>query len=154
MSRFEVKVNGQTTPLNLRGLIWLLMMDWSEKENTRKRGPSWEAFRKNSTIWSWQANQSWFKKEETLRHLTEAPEETEKSTAAQRADVGPGARGAHSGESCTGTDVNTGGNSLTKRLLSPGGTPQDAKSHVKRVKKPSGAQRKRLRKQKEAPYNS
>jgi len=29
---------------------------------------------------------------------------------------------AHSGESCTGTDVDTGGSSRTKRPLSPGGT--------------------------------
>jgi len=74
-----------------------------------------------------------------------------KATAAQRADGGPGARGAHSGESCTGIDVNTRGSSCRKRLLSPGGTPQGAQSQVK---KPSKAQRKRLRKQKEAPYNS
>jgi len=61
-----------------------------------------------------------------------------------KADVGPGARGAHSGESCTGTDVDTGGSSRTRRPLSPGGTPQDAQSQVKRTKQ----------KQKEAPYNS
>jgi len=48
-------------PLNLRGLIWLLMMDWSERQNIRKRVPSWEPFRKNSSLCSWQANQSWFK---------------------------------------------------------------------------------------------
>jgi len=77
-----------------------------------------------------------------------------KATAAQRADGRSGARGAHSGESCTGTDVNTGGSSRTKRPPSPGGTPQDAKSQVKHTKKPSGAQRKCMRKQKEAPYNS
>jgi len=77
-----------------------------------------------------------------------------KATAAQRADGGPGARGAHGGESCTGTDVTTEGSSRTKRPLSPGGTPQDAQSQVKRTKKPSGAERKRLRKRKEAPYNS
>jgi len=52
----------------------------------------------------------------------------EKANAASQADVGPGARGAHSGESCTGTDVDTGGSSRTKRPLSPGGTPQDAQS--------------------------
>jgi len=40
-----------------------------------------------------------------------------KATAAQQADGGPGARGAHSGESCTGTDVNTRGSSHTKRPL-------------------------------------
>jgi len=32
----------------------------------------------------------------------------EKANAAPQADIGPGARGAHSGESCTGTDVDTG----------------------------------------------
>jgi len=58
----------------------------------------------------------------------------EKANAASQADVGPGARGTHSGESCTGTDVDTGGSSRTKRLLSPGGTPQDAQSQVKRTK--------------------
>jgi len=48
-------------PLNLRGFIWLLMMDWSERGNIRKRGLSWEPFCKNSALCSWQANQSWFK---------------------------------------------------------------------------------------------
>jgi len=48
-------------PLNLRGLIWLLMTVWSEKGNIRKRGPSWGPFRKNSALCSWQANQLWFK---------------------------------------------------------------------------------------------
>jgi len=48
-------------PLNLRGLIWLLMMDWSERGNIRKRGPSLEPFCKNSALCSWQVNQSWFK---------------------------------------------------------------------------------------------
>jgi len=68
----------------------------------------------------------------------------EKVNAALQADRGPGARGAHSGESCTGTDVDTGGSIRTKRPLSPGGTPQDAQSQVKRTKQ----------KQKETPYNS
>jgi len=68
----------------------------------------------------------------------------EKANAAPQADAGPGARGAHSGESCTGTDVDTGGSSRTNRPLSPGGTPQDAQSQVKRTKQ----------KQKETPYNS
>jgi len=48
-------------PLNLCGLIWLLMIDWSERGNIWKRGPSWEHFCKNSALCSWQANQSWFK---------------------------------------------------------------------------------------------
>jgi len=52
----------------------------------------------------------------------------EKANAAPQADGGPGARGAHSGESCTGTDVDTGGSSRTKRPLSPGGTPQGVKT--------------------------
>jgi len=68
----------------------------------------------------------------------------EKANAAPQADEGPGARGAHSGELCTGTDLDTGGSSRTKRLLSPGGTPQDAQSQVKRTKQ----------KQKETSYNS
>jgi len=67
----------------------------------------------------------------------------EKANAAPQADAGPGARGVHSGESCTGTDVDTGGSSRTKRPMSFGGTPQDAQSQVKRTK----------RKQKETPYN-
>jgi len=41
----------------------------------------------------------------------------EKANAAPQADGGPGARGAHSGESCTGTDVDTGGSSRTKTAV-------------------------------------
>jgi len=48
-------------PLKLRGLIWLLMMDWSERGNILKSGPSWEPFRKNSALCSWQEYQSWCK---------------------------------------------------------------------------------------------
>jgi len=40
----------------------------------------------------------------------------EKANAAPQVDVGPGARGAHSGESCAGTDVDTEGSSRTKDL--------------------------------------
>jgi len=72
------------------------------------------------------------------------PEETRKANAAPQADIRPGAWGTYSGESCTGTDVDTGGSSRTKRPLSPDGTPQDAQSQVKRTKQ----------KQKETPYNS
>jgi len=61
-------------------------MDWSERGNIRKKGSSWEPFRKNSTLWSWQANQSRFKKEETSRHPIEAPEETEKSNCCPTED--------------------------------------------------------------------
>jgi len=68
----------------------------------------------------------------------------EKANAAPQADGRPGARGVHSGESCTGTDVGTGGSSRTNRPLSPGGTPQDAQSQVKSTEQ----------KQNEAPYNS
>jgi len=59
----------------------------------------------------------------------------ENANAAQQAAEGPGARGALSGDSCTGTDVDTGGSSRTKRPLSAGGTPQDAQSWVKHTKK-------------------
>jgi len=55
--------------LNLRGLISLLMMDWSERGNIRKRGPSCKPFRKNSAACSWQANKSWFKE----RRNSQAP---------------------------------------------------------------------------------
>jgi len=48
------------------------------------------------------------KKDETLRCQMEVPKKTRKSECCPQADVGQGARGAHSGESCTGTDVNTG----------------------------------------------
>jgi len=58
----------------------------------------------------------------------------EKVNAAPQADAEPGARGVNSGESCTGTDVDIGGSSRTKRPLSPGGTPQYAQSQVKRTK--------------------
>jgi len=68
----------------------------------------------------------------------------EKVNTAPQADAGPRARDAHSGKPCTGTDVDTGGSSRTKRLLSPGGTSQDAKTQVKRTQQ----------KQKETPYNS
>jgi len=74
------------------------------------------------------------KKEETLRRPTEAPGETEKATAAQRAKGGLRARGAHSSKSCTGTDVNTESSSRTKRPLLLGRTPQDVQSQVKRTK--------------------
>jgi len=131
------------------------MMDWGERENIRKRGPLLEPFRKNSALCGWQANQSWFKE----RRNSQVPdgsarENKKKANAAPQADPGLRARGAHGGESCTGTDVDTGGSSSTKSLLSPGGTPQDAQSQVKCTKKPSVAQQKRLRKQTEAPYNS
>jgi len=52
------------------------------------------------------------KKEETLRCLMELPEVTRKANAAPQANIGPGARGAHSGESRTGT----GGSSRTKKI--------------------------------------
>jgi len=68
----------------------------------------------------------------------------ENANAAPQADRGPGVRGAHSGESCTETDVDTGSSSRTKRPLLLGGTPQDAQSQVKRTKQ----------KQKDTPYNS
>jgi len=57
------------------------MMDWSERGNIRKRGPSWEPFRKNSTVFGANRRTSHgSKKEETLRRPTEVPEERERST--------------------------------------------------------------------------
>jgi len=55
-------------------------MDWSERENIRKRGPSWEPFHKNSALLADRQSSHGSKKEETLRRPTEAPEETERST--------------------------------------------------------------------------
>jgi len=67
-----------------------------------------------------------------------------KTTTASQAGGGPGARDAHSGKLCTGTDASTEGSSRRKRPLSPGGEiPQDDQSQVKRTKQ----------KQKETPYN-
>jgi len=54
-------------PLNLRGLIWLLMMDWSKGGNIRK----------NSDLCSWQANKSWFKE----RRNPQAPNGTKDNFA-------------------------------------------------------------------------
>jgi len=65
------------------------------------------------------------------------------ATAAQQAGERLGARGAHSGKLCTGTDASTEGGIRTKRPLSPGGTPQDAQCQVKRTKQ----------KQKKTSYN-
>jgi len=59
------------------------------------------------------------KKEETSGARLKCQRKQEKANAAPQADAGPEARGAHSGESYTGTDVDTGGSSRTKRLLSP-----------------------------------
>jgi len=56
------------------------MMDWSERGNIRKRGPSWELFRKNSALAADRRTSHGSEKEETLRLPTKAPEETERST--------------------------------------------------------------------------
>jgi len=48
-------------PLKLCGQIWLLTMDCSERGDILKSGSSWEPFRKNSALCSWQEYQSWFK---------------------------------------------------------------------------------------------
>jgi len=55
MSKSKKSNNGKSyaknqAPLNLRDLICLLMMDWSERGNIRKRCPSWEPFRKNLAL--------------------------------------------------------------------------------------------------------
>jgi len=123
------------------------MMDWSERGNIRKRGPSWEPSARTQLFGADRQTSHGSKKNKLSgaqwKHLRK-----QKTNAAQQADGGQKARGAHSGKLCTRTNVNTEGSSHTKRLLSPGGIPQDAQSQVKCTKKPSGAQRKRLRKQK------
>jgi len=63
------------------------------------------------------------KKEETLRRPTEAPEKTRKSECCPTGRQRTGSSSAHSGESRTETDVDTGGSSCTKRPLSPQSIP-------------------------------
>jgi len=53
----------------------------------------------------------------------------EKANAAPRADVERELKAPTVANRGTGTDVDTGGSSRTKKPLSPGGTPQDAQSH-------------------------
>jgi len=65
------------------------------------------------------------------------------ATAAQQVSGGSGARGAHSGKLCAGTDASTEGSSRTKRPLSPGGATQGAQRQMKRTKQ----------KQRETPHN-
>jgi len=116
------------------------MMDWSERGNIRGNPSARTQF-----IGADRRTSRGSKKKKPLGAQPKCQEKKqEKANAAPQADGGPGARGAHSGESCTGTDVDTGCNSRTKRLLSPGGTPQDAQIQVKRTKQ----------KQTETPYNS
>jgi len=112
------------------------MMDWSERGNIRKRGPLWEPFRKNSPLCSWQANQSWFKE----RRNFQVPDGSARGNKKKR--MLPHS-GAHSGESRTGTDVDTGVAVAQKDRCHLVGH-QDAQSQVKRTKQ----------KQKETPYNS
>jgi len=56
------------------------MMDWTERGNIRKRGPSWEPFRKNSALAADRRTSHGSEKEETVRRPMEKPEETERST--------------------------------------------------------------------------
>jgi len=66
-------------PLNPRGLIWLLMMDWSERGNIRKRGPLWNPSVRTQLFAADRRTSHGSKKEETFRCPTEALEETRKS---------------------------------------------------------------------------
>jgi len=84
------------------------------------------------------------KKEETLTCPTEAPEKTRKNECCPTGRRRTGSLRGPQWRIVHWTDVDTGGSSCTKRLLSPGGTPQDAQSQVKRTKQ----------KQKETSYNS
>jgi len=60
-------------PLNLRGLIWLLMMDWSERGNIWKRGPRGYTSARTQLFAADRRTSHGSKKEETLRCPTEAP---------------------------------------------------------------------------------
>jgi len=125
--------------LNLHGLIWLLMTDWSETANIRKTGPCGNPSARTQLLAADSQTSRGSKK--TLKHPTETRKQ---ANAAPLADGGLGAWGVHSGELCIGTDVDTGGSNHTKIPLSPGGTPQDAQSQVNRTKQ----------KQTETPCNS
>jgi len=67
-------------PLNLRGLIWLLMMDWSERGNIHKRAPHGSPSARTQLFAAdrWTSHGS--KKEETRWRPMEVPEETKRST--------------------------------------------------------------------------
>jgi len=56
------------------------MMDWSERGNIRKRGPSGNPSAKTQLIAADGRTSHGSKKEETRRRPTEAPKETERST--------------------------------------------------------------------------
>jgi len=118
------------------------MMDWSERGNIRKRPLVGTLPQELSSLQLTGEPVVVQKKPSGTRRKHQRKQE--KANAAPQADGGPGAQGAHSGESCTGTDVDTGGSSRTKRPLSLGGTPQHAQSQVKHSKQ----------KQKETLYNS
>jgi len=68
------------------------MMDWSERGNIRKRGPCGNLSARTQLFAADRRTIHGSKKEETLRHPTEAPEETERSTIG--ADPGILERGA------------------------------------------------------------
>jgi len=65
-------------PLNLRGLIWLLMMDWSKRGNIDTASGNPSAITPLFAADWWTSLGS--EKEETLRRPREALEETERST--------------------------------------------------------------------------
>jgi len=87
----------------------------------------WEPFRKYSAFLQLTGEPVMVqRKKKPSRARRKRQRKQEKANAAPQSDGGPGAQGVHSGESCTGTDVDTGGSGRTKRPLSPGKTPQDA----------------------------
>jgi len=55
------------TPINLRGLIWLLSVDWSERGNIWKRGPSWDPSARTQLFAADRRTSDGSKKEETRR---------------------------------------------------------------------------------------
>jgi len=66
-------------PLNLRSLIWWLMMDWSGRGNIRRRGPCGNPSARTQLFAADRRTSHGSMKEETPRCPTEAPEETRKS---------------------------------------------------------------------------
>jgi len=86
------------------------MMDWSGRGNIRKRGPLWELFRKRTQLFAADRRTSrGLKKKKPPGARQKHQKKQEKANAVPQADGGLGARGTHRGESCNGTDVDTGG---------------------------------------------
>jgi len=89
-----------------------MMMDWSERGNIRKRGLSLP--QELSSLQLTGKPVMVQRKKKPSGAQRKCLRKQKEATAAQQAGGGPGARGAHSGKLCTGTDASTEGSSRTK----------------------------------------